>query len=306
MLKESRSSSPGASELSRLAAGLALGTVLVLGSNRAHAQEAPPSPPAPEDAQEKTVCLNAHEEAQAARIARRFSEARTKLRACAREVCPGLVREDCVTWLGDLAKVFPSVIVDAYVDGQQATATRVYLDGNPIAEHLDGRTVEVDPGAHVFRFEVSGFPPHEENVVVAEGQQGRTVVAQFHHDLPAQPLATAVVAAAPRPIPATVWISGAVALAGIASTATFGALAMSEKSSLSQSCSPFCSDTQLGNLRGYTLAADVSVGVAAAAAALGGFLFLTRPERPSRPNQLSFSASPLRGSGGLLAARLLF
>ncbi len=274
-----------------------------VGSTAARAQEPPPPPP--EDPQEKAQCLTAHEEAQAARIARHFGEARTKLRACAREACPGLVRADCVSWLGDLAKVFPSVIVDAEVDGQQAPSTRVYLDGALLVDHLDGQAVELDPGVHKFRFEVPGFPPQEQELVVSDGVQGRVVAADFHHQ--AREPAPAATPAAPgaRPVPATAMISGVVALAGVASMGVFGALALSEKSSLSQSCAPFCSDSQVGTVRGYALAADVSVGVAAAAGALAAYLFLTRPEQ-SRRSSVLFAPEPLPGRGGLLGAQLFF
>jgi hypothetical protein len=277
--------------------------LVALGSNAAHAQESSP-PPQPVEPQEKAQCLSAHEEAQAARIARHFGEARTQLRACAREECPGLVRADCVNWLGELAKISPSVIVDADVDGQQAPSTRVYVDGTLLVDHLDGKAAELDPGIHKFRFEVPGFPPQEQDVVVSEGVQGRVVVANFHRDVRAAP-AAARATLAPRPIPSTVLIGATVAVVGIASTAVFGALAISEKSSLSQSCGPFCSDSQLGTVHGYALAADISAGVAAAAAALAGYLFLTRPEQ-SRRTSVSFAPAPLPGNGGLLAARLFF
>jgi hypothetical protein len=252
----------------------------------------------------KAQCLTAHEEAQTARIARHFGEARTKLRACAREECPGLVRADCVNWLGDLAKISPSVIVDADVDGQQAPSTRVYLDGTLLVDHLDGQAVELDPGVHRFRFEVPGFSPQEQDVVVSEGVQGRVVAASFHHDVREPAPAPRAVPAA-RPIPSTVLISAAVALTGVASTAVFGALAISKKSSLSESCAPFCTDSQVGVVRGYALAADVSAGVAAAAAALAGYLFFTRPEQ-SRRSSFSFTPALLPEHGGLLAARLFF
>jgi hypothetical protein len=286
-------------------AALVLGaTVLVaVGSNAALAQESP-APPRSEEPQEKAECLSAHEEAQEARIARHFGEARTKLRACAREQCPGLVRADCVNWLGDLAKIFPSVIVDADVDGQQVPSTRVYLDGALLVDHLDGKAVELDPGVHQFRFEVPGFPPQEQDVVVSEGVQGRVVVANLHREV-REPSPAPRPTPLMRPIPSTVWISGVVALAGAASTVVFGALAVSEKSSLSQSCAPFCSDSQLGALHGYALAADISAGVAAVSAAIAGYFFFARPEQPRR-SSVSFAAAPLPGNGGLLGARVLF
>jgi len=277
--------------------------LIAVGSNAAHAQEST-APRQPEEPQAKAQCLSAHEQAQEARIARHFGEARTKLRVCAREECPGLVQADCVNWLGDLAKIFPSVIVDADVDGQQVPSTRVYLDGALLVDHLDGKAVELDPGVHKLRFEVPGFPPQEQEVVVSEGVQGRVVVANLHRDI-RESSSPPRAAPALRRIPSTVLLSGVVALTGVTSTAILGALAISEKSSLSQSCAPFCSDAQLDTLRGYALAADISAGVAAVAAALAGYLYLKRPEQPLR-SSVSFAPGPLPGGGGLLAARLFF
>jgi hypothetical protein len=276
--------------------------LVAIRSNAAWAQESPVSGP-PDASEVKAQCLNAHEEAQEAKIARHLGEARTKLRACTRAECPGLVRADCTNWLAELAKIFPSVIVDAEVDGQQVSSTRVYVDGALLVDHLDGNAVELDPGPHKFRFEVSGFQPQEQDVVLSEGIQGRVVVAKFHHDV--QEPRPEPRAAPARPVPSLVWIGGGVTLAAIASTAVFGGLAMSERSSLATSCSPFCSNAQLGTVRGYALAADISGGVAAAAAVLTGYLFFTRPEQPAR-GSLSFAPAPLPGNGGLVAARLSF
>src|SRR5882672_5598783 len=87
----------------------------------------------------KTACLYAHEHAQASRKASKFSEARTYLRACEEERCPALVRTDCVTWLTDLENAYPAIVFDAYVDGRQALAARVSLDGERMADGIDGR-----------------------------------------------------------------------------------------------------------------------------------------------------------------------
>jgi hypothetical protein len=237
----------------------------------------------------KSACLRAHEEGQIARKESRFADAREELRSCAQEQCPGLVRADCVEWLSQLEMLYPSVVFDAYVDGRQALGAEVYADGRLASDHIDGRAMEMDPGRHVFRIEVPGFPPSEQILVLPEGARRRMVSASFEHPPPPAK-------AYHRPIPATVWIALEVAVAGAASMGVFGGLALSEKSSLGKSCGPLCSDHQLTTLRAYMGGANVSLGVAVAAVFGGGILFLLRPE-VERPAPPSLSVTAATGGG---------
>jgi len=72
-------------------------------------------------------------------------------------------------------------------------------------------------------------------------------------------------------------VLGGVALAGVASFATFGALGMSDRSSLQNSCSPVCTSSQLSTVRTKFLVADISLGTAVLATAVGAYVFFTRP-----------------------------
>jgi hypothetical protein len=256
-----------------------LSGLLIEHAPRAHAQS--------EDSQVKTACLTAHEQAQAARRALKFSEARAQLRACAQEGCPGLVRADCVSWLSELEKTYPVVIFDAHIDGQQALNARVYLDGRLVTDRIDGRPFEVDPGRHSVVIEVPDFPPNEQVVVISEGKQDRVISASFTHSIH-------------RPIPLSVWLAVGIAAAGTVSVAVFGAMALSEKGSLQRSCAPFCADAQLVALRRNMLAADISLAVLAAAGVTAGVLFLTRPERRRGTEARWMSAAPVAG-GAVLA-----
>jgi hypothetical protein len=243
----------------------------------------------------KASCLAAHEQAQVARHASKFADAQVSLRACAQEQCPGLVRTDCVEWLADLEKLYPSVVYDAYVDGHQVLDAHAYADGALVTDHIDGRAIPMEPGRHVFRIEVRGFPASEQVIVLPEGGQGRVVTASFEHpriNVPSRPWRTY------RPVPLAVWISGGVAATAAVSLAVFGGFALSEKSHLEKTCLPFCSDHQMAPLRIGMGGADISLGVAVAAALAGGALFFLRPdvERPALP---SLSVTTARGGGML-------
>ena len=103
-------------------------------------------------------------------------------------------------------------------------------------------------------------------------------------------------AARRRPVPGTVWIAGATTLIAIGSLAIFGGLALSEKSKLERTCSPFCSENETRGLRNDMGGADISLGLAVAAAAAGGVLFFLRPnvESQSKP---ALSVTPATGGG---------
>jgi hypothetical protein len=244
----------------------------------------------------KNACLLAHEHAQLARKASRFSEARKQLRACEAETCPALVRTDCVTWLGDLEKIYPAIVFDASVDGTQALGARVSLDGEWIADGIDGRSVPIDPGRHVVRIEVPGFPPNEQIVVVPEGEH-RIVSASFTHERSNTPEQSKLsdrgaAFSASRPVPLSVWVAGGLAVAAAASATVFGALALSEKNRLSASCAPFCNSDELASLHRDMLAADVSLGAIAVSTLAAAVLFITRSSIDYRPALPSSSSGP--------------
>jgi hypothetical protein len=80
-----------------------------------------------------------------------------------------------------------------------------------------------------------------------------------------------------RPIPAPVWILGAVTLVAGAGTGVLGGLVLSDRNNLANSCSPFCSSSQTSPLQTKILLTDVAAGVTAAAGLGTLFFFLARP-----------------------------
>jgi hypothetical protein len=269
---------------------MALGLV-VLGVSVVHAPMAQAEPSRTDDAGSKAICLEAHEQAQETRRESRFSETRKLLRICAQEACPGLVRADCVPWLTELDRTYPKVVFDAYVDGRQEQAAHAYIDGRLAADHIDGKPIELDPGQHVLRLEVAGFAPNEQTVVILEGSNPRMISASFVHPKPSEKDPRY------RPIPISVWVVGGVAVAALVSLTVFGSLAVAQKTSLEGSCSPLCTNRQLGSLELEMHVADASLGLAAAAAIADGFLFLLRPQVESRSNAPSLAIAPIAGGG---------
>ncbi|XYH98724.1 hypothetical protein ACMHYB_02885 [Sorangium sp. So ce1128] len=252
------------------------------------------SPALGQGGDEKAVCLAMHEEAQVARQQGRFRAARGALLACSRSSCPSLLRADCASWLAALANDIPSVVIAAESRRGDEADVRVLLDGQVVAEALDGKELEVDPGKHVFRFEL---PPHasiERTLLIRESEKGRPVSVFFGERPAAAPppppvsarstpeAATGDAPEGARPVPLAVYVLGGSALVATGLFAWVGAAGMAERRSLQASCAPFCGDAQVQSVRTRFIIADLSLAAGVGAAVSAGLLFWLRPAAPRR------------------------
>ncbi|WP_437307318.1 hypothetical protein [Sorangium sp. So ce388] len=239
---------------------------------------------------EKAVCLAMHEEAQVARQEGRFRAARGALLACARSSCPSLLRADCASWLDALVREIPSVVISAESGRGDEADVRVLIDGQVVAEALDGKEIEVDPGKHVFRFELPPHAPIERTLLIRERERGRPVSVFFGERQAAAPPVSArsTSETAPegaRPVPLAVYVLGGSALAAAGLFAGVGAAGMAERGSLQASCAPFCGEAQVQSVRTRFLIADLALAAGAGAAVSAGLLFWLRPAVPSVPRR---------------------
>jgi hypothetical protein len=142
-----------------LAEVAALGTCSLL----AHAD--PPS---------KVQCVEANTKGQDLRREGELSGARSQFHACAVSECPVLVRDDCTRRLDEVDRAQPTVVFEIKDGaGNDLPAVKVSVDGQPLADSLDGSALLVDPGTHNFTFEVAGQPPVAKQLVLHEGEKGR-------------------------------------------------------------------------------------------------------------------------------------
>src|SRR5262249_35681572 len=122
----------------------------------------------------KLQCVEANTKSQDLRRDGKLAESEAQLRKCVDPSCPRLVRDDCTRRLDDLEKAQPSMLFDVKdAKGADVIDVRVSVDGRPLADHLDGTPLKVDPGPHEFTFEVAGQPPVVDKVLVREGEAGR-------------------------------------------------------------------------------------------------------------------------------------
>src|SRR5262249_35736087 len=125
-------------------------------------------------ADERQECASAADQAQQLRDDGKYRRAREQLLVCARDVCPGPIKRDCLDWLKDLDNLAPTVVFAAKDGNKDLTDVKVSIDGAAVTDHLDGRPVPVDLGEHTFRFEHAG-QTQEQKVVIGAGQKGRNI-----------------------------------------------------------------------------------------------------------------------------------
>lgn len=128
------------------------------------------------------ACIAASEAGQHARAAGKLREAQAQFHSCADTSCPSIVRRDCQQWKTEITQTMPSVVFAARDRaGKDLFDVAVSMDGETLVTKLDGNPVSVDPGKHVFRFEVAGPTPivATETVLVRENERKRNVTATF-------------------------------------------------------------------------------------------------------------------------------
>jgi hypothetical protein len=125
----------------------------------------------------KEACVAANEAAQDLRQAGKLREARQKLLVCVSDACPGPVREDCVQRLNDVNTAMPTIVFEVKdPSGNDVSAARVSMDGQPLVDRVAGGAVSIDPGEHRFAFDdANGLSHAEQTVVVREGDHDRHV-----------------------------------------------------------------------------------------------------------------------------------
>jgi hypothetical protein len=150
---------------------LAVIGVIAVAARPAIAQPAGDTPPdtavkadaAPAD---KEVCLASFGEAQTLRKRGALLASRGELLKCGREKCPEIIKSQCMTWLHEIDRDIPSIIVVARDSkGVDLPDASYFVDGVPIPAADHGKPLQIDPG------------PHEVRVVVAKHDIVRKVVA---------------------------------------------------------------------------------------------------------------------------------
>lgn len=220
---------------------------------------------ADEASDKKVACVSALDDAQSQRSARKLKDARASFVACSSDACPGVVREDCAKSLLDLDQTIPSVVLSATVDGQDAVDARVLVDGNVVDGALEGKSLVVDPGAHVARFERAGSAPVEVKFVAREGEKNRNITAAFV--LPRSMMKTPALVKDEnsRGLPVLPMLLGGAGLAAIGGGVFMRMSADSDANALHARCAPNCDSSERDALSERLVISNVALGVGAVA-----------------------------------------
>jgi hypothetical protein len=128
-------------------------------------------------------CLAASETSLTLRNHHKLREARARLLICSDTACPDDIRDECVRRVAEVNAAMPSVIFEAKsVAGGELTNVRVSMDGESLADQLDGTAIALDPGQHSFTFEAAGEAGSTMSLVVHEGQKNRLVPVRLGSD----------------------------------------------------------------------------------------------------------------------------
>jgi hypothetical protein len=176
-----------------------------------------------------------------------------------------------MSWLADVERRIPTVVFGARdAAGRDVFEVRVLLDGQPIAERLDGMPVPIDPGAHMLRFEPKEGAAVSLRVLVRESEHDRLIDVRLgarseEGATPAAPAAAPAPEDRTRSIPVVSYALAGVAVAAAGGWAFFGATGKSDVDHLRATCEPRCAPSDVDSARREILLANVSFGVAAVA-----------------------------------------
>jgi hypothetical protein len=257
--------------------------VFAFGSLGVFATPAFAAPPNP-----KAVCIAAHEQAQQLRTDKKPHAAKDKFIACAKSECPVVVRKECTDQIQAMDQIAPTVTLAALDDkGGADIAVKVTLDGQEVAQKLDGSALDVEPGDHTFVFaRASDGKTLEQNVLVAEGDKDRKIVADFQTLLPPKPPPPPPPVAAKKEIPLLAYVAGGVGVAGLLSFTAFSIIGRGKENDLSHSCSPHCTPSQVSPVKQDYAIGDISLIVGVIGLVAGVVIALPAFTQSSSPAAL--------------------
>jgi len=154
---------------------------------------------------------------------------------------------------------------------------KVTLDGLAIADKLTGAAVPVEPGEHVFKFErASDGKAIEQKVLVVEGERNRKVVADYQTLLPkkADTTTTPLPPTEKKSIPTLAYVTGGVAVVGLAGFLVFSLSGKSKEDDLAGKCAPRCTDDDVSPVKTNYLLGDISLAIGIVAAAFTAVLIV--------------------------------
>ncbi len=279
-------------------ARLGLGAALLLSAAQAVAQTSSEAVAKESEEDIGLACLKSHERSQQLDFAGDLLQAREALRDCSKPACPDLVRADCLEWLVNLQRKVPSLVFSTRSSRGPEPGARVYLDGQLVPDAATGNAIEINPGPHDIRFELEGFAPQSQRVILPIGEKRRVIEAVFVSNEPEPPkpaprTSPTTTSKTSRPVPVATYVFGGIALAAAGAGTYLGLTTLDEFDEAQNSCGPDCSEQRVDEIRRRGLLSDVFFGVGLVSAGLSAYFYFTRPARSEQAEPPAAARTPI-------------
>jgi hypothetical protein len=230
-------------------------------------------------------CLAASEDSFTSRSMHRFRMERSQLLTCSAPSCPADVRRECMRRADEIN--IPTIVFEAKdAAGNDLGAVRVTMDGEVLAERLEGMALDVDPGEHSFVFETAGSPAVRKTFIISVSQKDRRETITFGppvSSLGAEMPSTEVSSGLGTQKILALVAEGLGAV-GLGVGSAFGVVALSRKNDAESACPNLCMDASgVNKWSDAKRAADISTvafvvgGIALAGGAVLWFTARTAP-----------------------------
>lgn len=257
----------------------------------------------PSKAAERKACAAAAVDGQKLLKDGKLRQARDRLLECAKASCPKVVRSDCEEWLSETENKIPSIVLGAVDDsGNDLVDVKVKMDGETIAEKLDGQSIEVDPGEHELVFIGPDDEEKKKKIVAREGKKDRMVRVAFKKEKPkdAEPAAAETTeppaeddSEGSSPVVGYVLMGVGVAAVGVGGFFYFSA--KSDIDELSSTCAPRCAQGDVDAVNTKIIVSGMSATAGVVALGIGTYLVLSSPGKKKHEGHLSAGVVPTRG-----------
>jgi len=245
---------------------------------RKTSRAAPTQTPAASES-DTDMCIQSHTQSQELRHQGKLLESRSELVSCSAAACPPAIRRDCARWVEEVQAQIPSVAFRASLGGEERADVQVYVDGKLTLERLEGKPLELDPGAYQLRFVLPGpIEPVSQELVMTQGDQLRVVAVEFSAPVVHGPRGNEAHTVTQRPTPIATYIFAGVGTAAAISGVAWGLSTLTGEHELEASCAPKCPEKTIDIVRQRALLADVSWGLSAASFATAAAFYFLRPE----------------------------
>ncbi|MBX3187369.1 MAG: hypothetical protein KF819_10160 [Labilithrix sp.] len=253
----------------------------------------------------RAECAEAYERAQYMRRETKLRAAQEALIVCAQAACPAATRNDCVPWLAEVEKAVPTIVIAVRDENDRDhTDAKVSIDGAARADAASGFPLPVDPGPHAIRAELPDGTFAEEQIIARVGEKNRSValVVKRAAAAVASPAPVVVEPPAETPSRSIVLPLGLTVLGvvGLGAAVGFGLSARSDADDLRSTCSPRCSDDQIGSVESKLLLSDVALGIGIVSLAVATYFWL-KPVDRAKTSAVAVGAG--QGTRGSFAIR---